>query len=110
MRQARLLAIATLPAATPAHAVGEQVFLILGLDIVLFVIATAVIVFAVRCPRWMRVVLACVYLASLVVLFFLPLQLFPSLGALNAPLHFAFPALVTAAALLAWRARRPAAP
>ncbi len=106
MRPARLLALVALPAATPAHAVGEQVFLILGLDVVLLVIAAAVIVFALRCPTWMRVVLACVYLASLVLLFFLPLQLFPSLGALNAPLHFAFPALVTAAAFLGWRGTR----
>jgi hypothetical protein len=106
MRQARLLAFAALPAATAAHAVGEQVFLILQLDIVLFIIATAVIVFALRCPAWIRVGLACVYLASLVALFFLPMQLFPPLGALNAPLHFAFPGLVTAAAFLAWRGTR----
>jgi hypothetical protein len=106
MRPPRLLAITALPAATPAHALGEQVFLILGLDILLLVVAAAVIVFALRCPTWMRVVLACVYLASLVLLFFLPVQLFPSLGALNAPLHFAFPALLTAAAFLAWRGTR----
>ncbi len=102
----RLLALIVLSAAPPAHALGEQVFLVLGLDILLLIVAIVVIAFALSCPTRMRAALVGVYLASLVLLFFLPVQIFSFLGALNALLHFAFPGLVTAAVFLAWRARR----
>jgi hypothetical protein len=103
MRRTRLPATAALTAAAPAHAVGEQVFLVLGLDIVLLVVAIAILVFGLNCPARVRVLLACVYIGTLALLFFLPVQLIPAIGGLNAPLHFALPWLAAAVAFLVWR-------
>lgn len=100
----RAVLAAGLLCAAPAHAVGEQIFFILGLDILLLVVAVAVIVFALKCPVRVRVLVACVYVATLALLFFLPVRLVPSIGGLNALLHFALPWLAAGAAFALWRA------
>jgi hypothetical protein len=89
--------------ASPAQASGEQVVWILALDALLLLIAIAVIAFALKCPTWVRWFLAGVYVATLVILFFLPIQLFASLGPLNGPLHYALPWLASGAAFVMYR-------